>query len=142
MEYEALSCTCRGLARWALLAGAVVLVGGCGSGEAPVQQRPEPTFIPQNANPGDDRGFVIGSFVHTFYWMEFEDDYPGRADTELAGSDCRAVAVVSEAFADRVCVEGSGRLSSGALLNLSGECACGYACRETGASVCFFPVTD
>lgn len=132
----------RGLGTASMLACAAALASGCGSGEAAVQQRPEPTFVPPNLGPSDDRGVAIGRFVHTFYWMEFEDDYPGRADTELAGSDCRALATVPEAFADRVCVEGSGRLSSGALLNLSGECACGYRCPETDASVCFFPVTD
>ena len=142
MKYEALTGTCGGPTWSTLLAGVLVFASACGSGEASVPQRPEPTFIPSNPKPSDDRGFAIGSFVHTFYWMEFEDDYPGRADTELAGSDCRAVAMVPEAFAERVCVEGSGRLSSGALLNLTGECACGYPCRETGASVCFFPVAD
>ena len=141
MNHEALSDRWRRLSTSSLLAGIVVLAIGCGSGEASLR-RPQPTLIPASPRPSDDRGFAIGSFVHTFYWMEFEDDYPGRADTELAGSDCRAVALVPEAFAARVCVEGSGRLSSGALLNLSGECACGYQCRETGASVCFLPVTD
>jgi 3D (Asp-Asp-Asp) domain-containing protein len=141
MKHEGSSSTWARLRRSWPLAGSLLLGVGCGTGEGAVQ-RPQPTFVPPNPLPGDDRGFVIGSFVHTFYWMEFEDDYPGRADTDLAGTDCRPVARVPEAFAQRVCVEGSGRLSSGALLNLSGECACGYPCRETDASVCFFPVTD
>jgi 3D (Asp-Asp-Asp) domain-containing protein len=86
----------------------------------------------------DERGRLVGTFVHTFYWMEFEADYPGPQDTPLAGRDCQPLATVSKAFADRVCVEGTGRLTSGSLLNLSGTCACGYPCPDTGVSVCFF----
>jgi 3D (Asp-Asp-Asp) domain-containing protein len=103
----------------------------------------EPTFVPPvSPNMGDELGVSLGRFVNTFYWMEFEADYPGAADTPLVGEDCRELARVPEAFADRVCVEGSGRLASGPLLNLSGECGCGYRCRETDSSVCFFAVTD
>ena len=85
-----------------------------------------------------DRGTLIGSFIHTFYWMEFESDYTGARDTELLDAGCDAVATVPKAFADRVCVEGSGRLEDGSLLNLEGDCSCGYACEETDATVCFF----
>jgi 3D (Asp-Asp-Asp) domain-containing protein len=90
----------------------------------------------------DGRGRLVGTFVHTFYWMEFEADYPGAPDTPLAGRDCQPLATVSKAFADRVCVEGTGRLTSGALLNLSGPCACGYPCPDTGVSVCFFSAPE
>jgi 3D (Asp-Asp-Asp) domain-containing protein len=90
----------------------------------------------------DDRGVLVGKFVHTFYWMEFEADYPGDADTDLPGTNCQPLARVPRAFADRVCVEGSGRLTSGQLLNLSGDCACGYVCPETSVPVCFFRVDD
>jgi 3D (Asp-Asp-Asp) domain-containing protein len=134
-----------------LVAGVCSVLSACGSGAGADQatQGRAPTFVPVNSSGSagaggakDDRGVLLGRFVHTFYWMEFESDYPGRADTELAGSDCHALATVPEAFADRICVEGSGRLASGALLNLSGECDCGTACPETGASVCFFPIAE
>jgi 3D (Asp-Asp-Asp) domain-containing protein len=70
--------------------------------------------------------------------MEFEADYPGAADTLLHGGNCQPLATVPQAFADRLCVEGSGRLQNGSLLNLSGTCSCGYHCSETGVAVCFF----
>jgi 3D (Asp-Asp-Asp) domain-containing protein len=81
---------------------------------------------------------LLGSFVHTFYWMEFESDYPGEPDTELDLASCTPLGHVPAAFAERVCVEGSGRLADGRLLNLTGECACGHLCQETGSRVCFF----
>jgi 3D (Asp-Asp-Asp) domain-containing protein len=90
------------------------------------------------SSPAPDRGRLIGTFVHTYYWMEFESKYPGTADTELHLIDCSPAALVTEAFAQRVCVEGTGRLLGGQLLNLSGECSCGHLCQETGATVCFF----
>ena len=70
--------------------------------------------------------------------MEFEADYPGTPDTLLRGGNCQPLATVPQAFADRLCVEGSGRLQNGALLNLSGPCSCGYHCSETDVAVCFF----
>jgi len=90
------------------------------------------------SGPADDRGTPVGTFVNTFYWMEFEADYPGAADTQLRGGNCQALANVPRAFADRLCVEGSGRLQNGSLLNLFGDCSCGYLCPETDVSVCFF----
>jgi 3D (Asp-Asp-Asp) domain-containing protein len=142
--WRASGCACSGL-----VAGACGLLSACGSDSATDTAHAgagrAPTLVPSNtgaAGARDDRGVPLGRFVHTFYWMEFESDYSGSADTDLEGSDCRALARVPQAFAERICVEGSGRLASGALLNLSGECDCGTMCPETGASVCFFPVAD
>ena len=137
-----------------LLASACWLLAACTSDSNSATAGRSPTFIPPGSAGGqagaaggsgaasDDRGISLGRFVNTFYWMEFEADYRGRADTELEGSDCRVLATVPRAFAERICVEGSGRLVSGALLNLTGECACGFKCSETDTSVCFFPITD
>jgi 3D (Asp-Asp-Asp) domain-containing protein len=39
-------------------------------------------------------------------------------------------------FADEVCVEGSGRLTEGTVINYAGDCACGHPC-SSGPTVCF-----
>src|SRR5262245_36685162 len=132
----------KALRAWLAVLGLAAGCGGDPSPSQPAAAERRPTFIPETSASIDDRGTPIGRFVHTFYWTEFESDYSGRADTELVGPDCRVVAAVPRAFADRICVEGSGKLTSGLVLNLSGECSCGYRCPDTGGSVCFFPLSD
>ena len=128
-----------------LLALLCWLSSGCAGGTAderamrlPVERVPVANGEAGPSGPADDRGTPIGTFVHTFYWMEFEADYPGPLDTPLRGDNCQPLADVPQGFADRLCVEGSGRLQNGALLNLSGPCSCGYQCPETGVAVCLF----
>src|SRR6185295_8977255 len=92
-----------------LVAGTCWLPSACGSEDAtdatPAGAGRAPTLVPSNtggaAGARDDRGVPLGRFVHTFYWMEFETDYSGSADTDLAGSDCRVLATVPQAFAER-----------------------------------------
>jgi hypothetical protein len=68
----------------------------------------------------------------------FEADYPGEADTPLVGADCEPVATVRRAFADDVCLEGSGATLDGTGINLEGECDCGHLCPSENTKVCFF----
>lgn len=51
--------------------------------------------------------------------------------------DCNPVATVRSSFAREVCLEGSGRTQDGTVINVNGECDCGFACSGTGATVCF-----
>lgn len=75
------------------------------------------------AAPGEP-GRVLGDFQWTYYWVAEESSYPGKADTSLYADDCRPLAEVSSAFAKAITLEGTGRLTSGALLNVSGRCSC------------------
>jgi len=82
-----------------------------------------------------DPGELIGQFVLTYYWFLFEGDYPGPDTTVLVDANCDPVATVPEQYAAEVCIEGSGKLTTGEIINVDGTCACGYACN--GPKLCF-----
>jgi 3D (Asp-Asp-Asp) domain-containing protein len=73
-----------------------------------------------NGSPGAS----LGSFVLTYYWVTAEDDFPGTKDTTLYDDSCGVIAVVTSGFADSLSVEGTGRLSDGRVVNVSGSCSC------------------
>lgn len=85
---------------------------------------------------GGDMGELIGQFVLTYYWFLIEDDYDGPDTTVLVDVACSPIANVPEEFAAAICVEGSGRLTSGEVLNYADTCACGFQCGD-GPMVCF-----
>jgi 3D (Asp-Asp-Asp) domain-containing protein len=71
-----------------------------------------------------DPGASLGSFELTYYWVAYEGDYGGAADSELYDPDCALLATVSAEFADAIALEGTGRLVDGRLLNVAGACGC------------------
>ncbi len=86
--------------------------GGAGGADA---QRGEP-------------GPTLGSFELTYYWVAYEGDFGGPADSDLVDPDCDLLATVSSGFADAIALEGTGRLVDGRLLNVAGGCDCGSPC--------------
>jgi 3D (Asp-Asp-Asp) domain-containing protein len=73
-------------------------------------------------------GDSLGSFQLTYYWIAYEGDHPGPADTPLVDDACAALATVSADFADAIALEGTGRLLDGRLLNVAGACDCETPC--------------
>lgn len=71
-----------------------------------------------------DPGPALGSFELTYYWVAYQGDYAGAADTDLFDPDCAVLATVSADFADAIELEGTGRLVDGRLLNVAGACDC------------------
>jgi 3D (Asp-Asp-Asp) domain-containing protein len=71
-----------------------------------------------------DPGASLGAFQLTYYWVAYEADYAGAADTDLFDPDCGVLATVSADFADAIALEGTGRLIDGRLLNVAGACGC------------------
>jgi 3D (Asp-Asp-Asp) domain-containing protein len=69
-------------------------------------------------------GANLGSFQLTYYWVTAEDDFSGAKDTNLYDDSCTVLAVVPSAFAHSIGIEGTGRLSDGRVLNVSGSCGC------------------
>jgi 3D (Asp-Asp-Asp) domain-containing protein len=69
-------------------------------------------------------GTTLGTFELTYYWVAYEGDHPGGADTPLYDDACGVLATVSADFADAIALEGTGRLLDGRVLNVSGACAC------------------
>jgi 3D (Asp-Asp-Asp) domain-containing protein len=84
----------------------------------------------------DEEGTPIASLWNTYYYLAKEDDYPGTKNTALNSSSCQGLVDVSAAFSDAVCIEGSGRLSDGRVINYASTCSCGRPC-PTGGIVCY-----
>ena len=81
----------------------------------------------------DERGPVyLGEFDFTYYWITSEHSFPGERTVQLYGKDCKPLKKVTPKFAERLALEGTGKLTSGRTLNVDGECECG------GFSPCFF----
>ncbi len=91
--------------------------------------------LTSDAGPRDP-GTLIDDFYITYYWVVSETEYSGADDTALRDPDCEVIANVPEGFADDVCVEGTGRLTDGAVINYASNCACGHPC-SSGPTVCF-----
>ncbi|MDJ0762790.1 MAG: 3D domain-containing protein [Myxococcota bacterium] len=76
-----------------------------------------------------DTGEIWGTAKLTYYWVAYEDDYSGQANTNLATCEDVYIATVPYDFAYSLRIEGTGRLNDGRLLNLD-DCSCegGFAC--------------
>src|SRR5262249_21154025 len=74
-------------------------------------------------------------FRNTYY------DFPrdrGGADATLFDARCAPLARVSRVFHDQVCVQGSGRLTTGETVSFAKrDCDCAAVCPRTGQKICF-----
>ncbi len=78
--------------------------------------------LPAGAGGGPPRGArELGEFKVTYYWMEIETDHPGPADTPLLDAGGREIARVPKRFADRLAIEGTGKLRDGRVVNYAGR---------------------
>jgi 3D (Asp-Asp-Asp) domain-containing protein len=142
-----------------LLLAALALALGCGD-EAPDRpgtdaagdSAPPDLGTPDGPSPGDwsapldggipyidisqDKGQLVGQMWITYYYLAKETDYPGPADTTLYDANCAPIVDVSAAFSDAVCIEGSGLLQDGRVINYASTCSCGRPC-PTGGIVCY-----
>jgi 3D (Asp-Asp-Asp) domain-containing protein len=75
-------------------------------------------------------------FRNTYY--DFPRDQAGAADATLFDASCGQLARVTQRFHDQVCVQGSGRLTSGDTVSFAKrDCACAAVCPRTGQHICF-----
>src|SRR4029078_13272392 len=75
-------------------------------------------------------------FSNTYY--DFPVEQGGAADTPLYTTRCELISVVPASFHDRLCVQGSGRMSSGETVSFgSRDCACAAVCPRTGQRICY-----
>jgi len=82
--------------------------------------------------PDDERSL----FQLTYY--DFPTERRGPRDAVLYDARCAPIADVTQAFHDQVCVQGSGRLASGATVSFARrDCECASACPRTGQHICF-----
>ncbi len=87
-----------------------------------------------DAPPEVIRPEPLGEFLLTYYWMAEEGTRSEDPELQLFTRSCAPLVRVDAEFADRLALEGTGRLNDGRTLNVSGECECG------GFSPCFFIV--
>ncbi|MBN1769785.1 MAG: hypothetical protein JXB32_00880 [Deltaproteobacteria bacterium] len=87
-------------------------------------------------NTATDPGTPVGSMWNTYYYFADEADYGGGDDTTLYDDSCTAIAQVPAEFSDDVCIEGSGRLEDGRVINYADTCSCGRPC-PTGGIICY-----
>jgi len=83
---------------------------------------------------GTAKGQLVGTMWNTYYFLARETDHPGAADTTLYDKGCSPIVTVSAAFSDSVCVEGSGLLADGRVINYASTCSCGRPCPTGGPS--------
>src|SRR5688500_6385022 len=107
----------------------LLIVAACGGG--PSEEPPD--GAPADAAPRPDPGPSLGSFELTYYWVTAEDEFPGAVDTAIYTDSCGVLAMVPEAFADSLDIEGTGRLADGRVINVDGACGC-------ARSPCYFEV--
>ncbi|MGE0321923.1 MAG: 3D domain-containing protein [Polyangiaceae bacterium] len=120
---------------------------GPGRGEGQRSVGPE-DLTPKNpgaANSGSRRlptgsagGRVIGTFKNTYYDFPAESELREGRPVSLFNATCQQVASVPQQFFERLCVQGSGMLSSGDTLSFAKrDCSCAATCSRTGQRLCF-----
>ena len=131
--------------RWLLMIALASAVS-CGGGEviggmsadAGIGVGPDATASSQDASMGmqadaGQLGAALGTFEMTYYWLAFEDEYPGGAQETIYDQSCQVLANITVDFGNALRLEGSGKLVDGRVLNYEGSCACAN-------SPCFFEV--
>jgi 3D (Asp-Asp-Asp) domain-containing protein len=84
---------------------------------------------------------ALGEMWNTFYFLADEDDHTGAQDTPIYDASCSELARVRREFHDSVCIEGSGRLSDGRIINFASNCtdtcASALSCGGRTYSICY-----
>lgn len=94
-------------------------------------------WAPLPVTPGE----LVGSMWITYYYLSVETDFTGRAEIPIHDAKCRLMAFVPYCFARDVCVEGSGRLIEGTIINYASRCDCAIPC-PLGGRVCYEEVQN
>lgn len=83
----------------------------------------------------------LGTMWNTYYYLANEADHPGPADVPIYDASCRELTRVSRGFHDSVCIEGSGILRDGTVINYASTCttSCPSAsrCGSESYRVCY-----
>jgi len=75
-----------------------------------------------------DPGRGMGRYQLTYYWVAAEDAHGGKPTTTLRDRKCKPLARVSSKFRRALMREGTGKLSDGRIINVSGGCKCSKRC--------------
>jgi 3D (Asp-Asp-Asp) domain-containing protein len=97
-----------------------------------------PRAAPRRDDPDRAAPLALSTetFSNTYYDFPIEDE--ALADTPLYDPSCRRIALVSRAFHDKICVQGSGRTAAGATVSFAKRgCSCAELCPRTEQHVCY-----
>jgi len=154
--------------RLASLLGLVVSGSGCGGGDwvhgSDARQRPgggsgwqgtdiavapltdgaaPPAGAASDGAQGSEDRVVIsqhganGTFRNTYYDFPAESASSPKA-AKVFDATCKLIQPVAQEFHDQVCVQGSGRLSTGETISFARrDCACAAICPRTNQKICF-----
>lgn len=103
------------------------------------RRREAPDAVPSASPPHAEGrgGRSLGTFRNTYYDFPREDAFEG-AGVALMSASCTKIATVARGFHDAVCVQGSGRLKTGATVSFAKrDCACAELCPRTAQKICF-----
>ena len=76
------------------------------------------------------------SFRNTYY--DFPREGAGKKESKVFDAACKPIADVSREFHDQVCLQGSGRLASGATISFAKrDCECAAECPKSKQKICF-----
>ncbi len=103
---------------------------------------PDRSALPDKRPPGPDKNLHKGKLLPqklkiTYYYLAQEKDYAaGPPNSTLTDSSCKAIATVSQKFYYALCIEGSGKLKDGRVVNYWTKCTCAPQCSK-GARICY-----
>lgn len=91
-----------------------------------------------NVMPGIDlsRGMIVGDMWISYYYIGEEARFRGEKDIFITDMQCIPLAEVNWDFLAELCMEGSGRLNDGSILNYGSRCKCGFPC-PWGGNICY-----
>ncbi len=109
----------------------------------PDRARPVDRATPVDKKPaGPDRNLHTGPALPnklkiTYYYLAHEKDHsPGPPNETIVDSSCKPIATVSQKFYYALCIEGSGKLKDGRVINYWTKCSCAPPCSK-GARICY-----
>ena len=76
------------------------------------------------------------TFRNTYY--DFPTEGSGEKKAKVFDAQCKAIASVTQAFHDQVCLQGSGRLTTGETISFAiRDCTCAAECPKSNQRICF-----
>lgn len=97
-------------------------------------ERPRPSAT----TPVDTGQRRAEEFRNTYYDFPQEAASTGKKSAKVFDAACKSIADVTQEFHDQVCLQGSGRLASGATISFAKrDCACAAECPKSKQKICF-----
>jgi 3D (Asp-Asp-Asp) domain-containing protein len=117
--------------QYSMILGLVLSLFGCVSASFE-----EDAGFETSAKAKSDAATNGWSLWNTYYYVSAEPQTATGPTTTLYSASCQPIAEVPASYSDRACIEGTGRLKDGRMVNYASTCNCGRPC-PTGGTVCW-----